>query len=94
MASFSRYDLAKGYSVDTVEVREIERRQFFISALLVVTVLCFSAIGVLRATVSSTYKGAEAGIRVGHVQSPIQTRVRYVDRSNSDHRLAVASTDD
>jgi len=93
MASFSRYDLAKGFSVDRIEVQETARRQFFISAMLVCTVLCLTAISGLRAMVSPTYNGVEAGVQVGYLQAPIQTHVRYVDRSNSDHRIAIASSD-
>jgi len=94
MASFSRYNLTKSFAVDRSEVQETARRQFFISAVIVAAVLCFATISSLRATVSPSYKGVEATGRVGYLTTPIKVHVRYVDRSTSEHRLALASIDD
>jgi hypothetical protein len=93
MASFSRYDLAKGFSVDRNEVQETARRQFFISGVIMAAALSLVTVGSLRAGVNPPYKGAETG-RMGYVADSIKTHVRYVDRSSSDHRIAIASNAD
>lgn len=94
MSSSYKTTFRRGFAVDRIEVQETARRQFFLSGLLVVAVLCFAAIANLRATVSPSYKGVEATVRVGYLPSPIKAHVRYVDRLNSEHRLAIASSDD
>jgi len=88
MASFSRYDLAKGFSVDRNEVQETARRQFAISAVIVVAALSIAAVGSLRAIASPPHQGATSA-RVEYAADPIKARVRYVDRSS--HRIAIAS---
>jgi hypothetical protein len=92
MASFSRYDLAKGFSVDRNEVQETARRQFVISAVIVAVALSIATVGSVRAIVSPTHQGAERNGRVEYAADPIKAHVRYVDRSS--HRIAVASSDD
>jgi hypothetical protein len=94
MFSLSRQSLAKGFATDRDEARETARRQFAISAAIVFALL-FAAI----VTVGRDAVGRPAPIPVAatanHVSSPpIQTSVRYVDRSSPTHRIAVASSRD
>jgi hypothetical protein len=91
MASFSRYDLAKGFSVDRNEVQETARRQFAISAVIVVAALSIAAVGSLRTIVSPPHQD-ETSARVDYAADPIKAHVRYVDRSG--HRIAIASRED
>ena len=91
MTSFSRYDIAKGFSVDRNEVQETARRQFVISAVIVAAGLSIAAVGSLRAIVSP-HRGAETNGRIEYAAEPIKAHVRYVDRSS--HRIAIASSDD
>lgn len=96
MASFSRFDLATGFSVNRNEVQEAARRQLTVSAVIVAAVLSVAAVGSLQASVSVTHnvthKAAETSAG-GYPSHPIQTHVQYVDRS-PDHRIAIASNDD
>jgi hypothetical protein len=90
MASFFRYNLAKGFTVDRNEVQETARRQFVISAVIVAAALSIATAGSLRAIVSPTHQAAERNARVEYAAAPIKAHVRYVDRSSSDHRIAIA----
>jgi hypothetical protein len=92
MASFSRFDLGTGFSVNRNEVQEAARRQFAFSAVIVAAVLSVAAVGSLQASVSVTHKVTETSAG-GYPSHPIQTHVQYVDRS-PDHRIAIASNDD
>ena len=92
MVSFSRYDLARGFSVDRNEVQEAARRQFVISAVIVAAALSIAAVGSLRAIVSPAHQGAGTNGRIEYAANPIKAQVRYVDRSS--HRIAIASSDD
>ena len=92
MTSFSKFDLARGFSVDRNEVQETARRQFVISAVIVAAALSIAAVGSLRAIVSPTHRGAESNGRIEYAAEPIKAHVRYVDRSS--HRIAIASSDD
>ena len=92
MTSFSRFDLAKGFSVDRNQAQETARRQFYISAVIVTVGLSIAAVRSVRAIVSPTHQGAEKNGRVEYAAEPIKARVRYVDRSS--HRIAIASSDD
>jgi hypothetical protein len=94
MVSFSKYDLARGFSVDRNEVQETARRQFFISAVIVAVVLSVATVGSLRAIVSPTHQGANTSRRIEYAADPIKTHVRYVDSSSSGHRIAIASNGD
>jgi hypothetical protein len=94
MASFPKYDLAKGFFVDRNEVQETARRQFFISAVIVAAVLTVATVGSLRTSLSPQYKNAQTNGRIGYLEAPIKTHVRYVDRWNSDHRLAIATNEE
>jgi len=91
MASFSRYDLAQGFSVDRNQVQETARRQFVFSAVIVAAILSIAEVGTLRA---APYKVAETSAHFAYPSYPIKTHVQYVDRSSSDHRVAIASNDE
>jgi hypothetical protein len=91
MTSISRYDLTKGFSVDRNEVQETARRQFVISTVIVAVALSVATVGSLRTIVSATHQGAERSGRVEYAADPIKAHVRYVDRSSSDHRIAIAT---
>jgi hypothetical protein len=92
MASFSKYDLAKGFAVDRAEAQETARRQLFISAGIVAAFLCFAAASGMHAMVGPGYKGVETIGRESPIPGPIKAQVRYVDR-NAAHRIAVASSE-
>jgi hypothetical protein len=89
MVSFSRHDLAKGFSVDRNDVQETAHRQFVISAVIVAAALSIVTVGSLRAIVSPAHQGAERNGRVEYAAAPVKTHVRYVDRSS--HRISIAS---
>jgi hypothetical protein len=92
MASFFRHDLARGFSVDPIEVQETARRQFFISAVIVAVILCFATLAAVRENMRPAYRPAGVTGWDDSLPSPIKTHVRYVDRFGSTRRVAVAST--
>ena len=94
MVSSSNNTFARSFAVDRIAVQETARRQFVLSAVLVVGALTFAAMGGFRATISPSYKSLEAAQKVGDMASPIRAQVRYVDRNGSEHRVSVASSDD
>jgi len=94
MASFTKYDLSRGFSVNRNEVQETARRQFVFSAVIVAAALSMVAVGSLRASVSPQNQSAATSERMMYPKEPIKAHVRYVDRSNSDHRISIASSDD
>jgi hypothetical protein len=93
MASFSRMDFEHGFSVDPSAVRETAKRQWiFSTVILAVALMVVASIGIRAAlepgaaTVQQQTKS-----HLANVATPERVTVRYVYRSNPDHRLALVS---
>jgi hypothetical protein len=91
--AFFRHDFTSAFSLDRIEVQETARRQFFISAVVVAAILGLATVASVRETMTPAYKPAQATGRDSYLPSSIKTHVRYVDRSVSAHRIAIASTE-
>src|ERR1700677_3246140 len=93
MASFSRMDFAHGVSVDPRAVRETAKRQWiFSTVILAVALMVVATIGFRAAmdTGAATVQ-QQAKSHLANLQTPERVTVRYVYRSNPDHRLALVS---
>jgi len=93
MASFSRMDFAHGFSVDPSAVRETAKRQWIFSAVILAVALMVVATIGFRAAMEpgAATVQQQAKSHLANVQTPERVTVRYVYRSNPDHRLALVS---
>lgn len=94
MASFSG-PLARSLAIDRNEAQETARRQFTISAVILFALLFTAIVAISRQAEGRAPTRLGAADPKGDIASlPIAASVRYVDRSKSDHKVAVASNGD
>jgi len=88
-------NFARGFSVDPDGVRETARRQFTISAVIVIAALLIVAFAGARSAINRAPAAARAAdARVAETAqdsaTPIRAHAREVERSGSAHEVAVA----